>query len=82
MGVGEGVGVDVVVEVDEGVTVAVDVAVGVNEGEGVIVDDGIHVIHRFRENPDNVRSVVSGSTAIESAAIWALIFSSCNLITN
>jgi hypothetical protein len=30
---------------------------------GIVVDDGIHVVHRFRENPDLVHALVSGSTA-------------------
>ena len=30
---------------------------------GIVVDDGIHVIHRYKENPDSARILVSGSTA-------------------
>ena len=30
---------------------------------GIVVDDGIHVVHRFRENPDSGESLVTGSTA-------------------
>ena len=30
---------------------------------GIVVDDGIHVVHRFRERPDSAESLISGSTA-------------------
>jgi hypothetical protein len=30
---------------------------------GIVVDDGIHVVHRFREDPDLLSALVSGSTA-------------------
>jgi len=30
---------------------------------GIVVDDGIHVIHRYRESPDSVKRLISGSTA-------------------
>ena len=30
---------------------------------GIVIDDGIHVVHRYRENPDLARTLVSGSTA-------------------
>jgi hopanoid biosynthesis associated RND transporter like protein HpnN len=30
---------------------------------GIVIDDGIHVVHRYRENPGYVRSLVFGSTA-------------------
>jgi predicted RND superfamily exporter protein len=30
---------------------------------GIVVDDGIHVVHRYREHRNSVRKLVSGSTA-------------------
>jgi predicted RND superfamily exporter protein len=30
---------------------------------GIVVDDGIHVVHRFRENCSDIAPIVSGSTA-------------------
>ncbi len=30
---------------------------------GIVVDDGIHVVHRFRERPDCLEPLISGSTA-------------------
>jgi predicted RND superfamily exporter protein len=30
---------------------------------GIVIDDGIHVIHRYRENPGQTESLISGSTA-------------------
>ncbi len=30
---------------------------------GIVVDDGIHVVHRFQERPDSMAPLISGSTA-------------------